>query len=80
MSSMYDTIVSRITAALQPTELEVTTVSADEAKYNVRIVSAAFAGVPLIQRHRLVNNLFEEELRAGTIHALTISAKPPPPQ
>ncbi|TPP49435.1 BolA-like family protein [Leishmania donovani] len=75
---IQSTIVSRIQEAFQPAELEVTEVSAEDAKYNVRIVSAAFAGVPLIQRHRMVNDLFGEELRSGTIHALGISAKPPP--
>jgi BolA-like protein 1 len=77
MSSTYNTIVSRVQEAFKPSELEVTVISESEAKYNVRIVSAAFAGVPLIQRHRMVNALFEEELRSGSIHALTISAKPP---
>lgn len=77
MSSMYDTIVARLQEAFTPSELVVTVISEEEAKYNVRIVSAAFAGVALIQRHRMVNALFDEELRSGTIHALTISAKPP---
>ncbi|KAG5505847.1 hypothetical protein JKF63_05183 [Porcisia hertigi] len=77
MSSIYDTIVARIQETLRPAELEVTAISEDEAKYNVRIVSSAFAGVPLLQRHRMVNNIFDEELRSGAIHALTISAKPP---
>ncbi|CBZ14814.1 conserved hypothetical protein [Leishmania braziliensis MHOM/BR/75/M2904] len=78
MSSVRNTIVTRIQEAFQPVELEVTEVSADEAKYSVSIVAVAFAGVPLIERHRKVNNLFAEELRSGTIHALSISAKPPP--
>ncbi|KPA78421.1 hypothetical protein ABB37_06524 [Leptomonas pyrrhocoris] len=77
MSSTYDVIVSRIQDAFKPSELEVTAISEREAKYNVRIVSSVFAGVPLLQRHRMVNALFDEELRSGTIHALTISAKPP---
>lgn len=71
-------ITTHIQEALHPVELEVTTISEEEAKYNVRIVSEAFKGVSLLERHRMVNNLFEEELRSGTIHALTISAKPAP--
>ncbi|KAG5479531.1 hypothetical protein LSCM1_04799 [Leishmania martiniquensis] len=78
MSSICDTIVARIQEAFQPAELEVTEISADQAKYDVRIVSSAFAGVPLLQRHRMVNDLFSEEMRSGKIHALSISAKPPP--
>lgn len=76
--SMEQTIRTRLTEAFAPKELTVETVSADDGKYNVRIVSAAFAGVPLLQRHRMVNNTFEAELLSGAIHALTISAKPPP--
>ncbi|GET88465.1 hypothetical protein, conserved [Leishmania tarentolae] len=78
MPTIQDIIVSRIEKAFQPAELEVTVISAEEAKYKVRIVSASFDNVPLIQRHRMVNDLFGEELRSGIIHALSISAKPPP--
>lgn len=76
---MEGTIHQRITEALTPTELAVETVSASEGKYSVRIVSPAFTGVPLLERHRKVNSLFEKELLSGEIHALTITAKPPPP-
>lgn len=52
---------------------------ASSGKYAVIIVASAFQGVPLIQRHRAVQGLFEKELQDGSIHALEINAKPPPP-
>ncbi|XP_049766785.1 bolA-like protein 2 [Schistocerca cancellata] len=46
------------------------------AKFSVLIVSDKFEGKPLLQRHRLVNSVLEEELK--TIHAFsqkTLTAK-----
>ncbi|CCW63094.1 unnamed protein product [Phytomonas sp. EM1] len=76
---MENFIKQKILDELHPKELEVTVVSADEAKYSVRIVSEAFQNVPLVERHRMVNNLFKDELHSGAIHALSINAKPPLP-
>ncbi|XP_046979325.1 bolA-like protein 2 [Schistocerca americana] len=39
------------------------------AKFSVLIVSDKFEGKPLLQRHRLVNSVLEEELK--TIHAFS---------
>lgn len=39
------------------------------AKFSVVIVSEVFNGKPLLQRHRLVNEVLEEELK--TIHAFS---------
>lgn len=39
------------------------------AKFSVVIVSDAFEGKPLLQRHRLVNAILEDELK--TIHAFS---------
>ncbi|PWB80070.1 MAG: BolA family transcriptional regulator [Methylocystaceae bacterium] len=47
-----------------------------ESHFRVDIVSAAFAGKRLVERHRLVNSLLSEEL-AGGVHALAISARAP---
>lgn len=47
-----------------------------ETHFKVVIVSARFAGVGLVQRHRLVNAALAEELRAG-VHALSIEALTP---
>jgi len=47
-----------------------------ETHFRVRIVSPAFAGLSRIQRHRAVNDVLAEELKAG-VHALAIEPAAP---
>ena len=47
-----------------------------ETHFRVRIVSAAFAGMSRIERHRTVNDLLADELAAG-VHALAIEPAAP---
>jgi BolA protein len=47
-----------------------------ESHMRVRIVSAAFAGMSRIDRHRTVNTLLKPELDAG-LHALAVEAAAP---
>lgn len=49
---------------------------AGETHFRVRIVSPAFAGMSRIARHRAVNELLADELRAG-VHALAIEPAAP---
>ena len=51
-----------------------------ETHFSVTVVSKEFDSLPLIQRHRLVNEALADELDAekgGTVHALAIKAKTP---
>mmetsp|Transcript_2353 Transcript_2353/g.3706 ORF Transcript_2353/g.3706 Transcript_2353/m.3706 type:complete len:98 (-) Transcript_2353:110-403(-) len=45
------------------------------AKFEIEIVSPAFAGKPLLAQHRLVHKVIEEE--RTHIHALTLKTKVP---
>ena len=45
-----------------------------ETHFKVVVVSDKFVSLPLIKRHRLVNDVLAEELAAG-VHALSIVAK-----
>ena len=47
-----------------------------ESHFKVIVVSTAFEGKSLIQRHRLVNQALEKELKES-IHALSIQARTP---
>ena len=47
-----------------------------ETHFRVRIVSPVFAGMSRIERHRAVNELLAEELKAG-VHALAIEPAAP---
>jgi stress-induced morphogen len=78
-SSVALIIETKLKQALQPATLIVTALDEGSAKYDVKIVAAAFVGKSLIQRHRLVNDALKEELLSGVVHALTISAEPPAP-
>jgi stress-induced morphogen len=43
--------------------------------FQVTVVSPRFAGLPLLEQHRLVNQALAEPLRDGTIHELRIKTK-----
>ncbi|CAM9560364.1 unnamed protein product, partial [Discosporangium mesarthrocarpum] len=82
MSTMQSTIEARLTEALSPTYLEVINEShmhsgpAQESHFKVVVVSEEFEGKSLLARHRLVNELFSEEMK-GAVHALSIQSKTP---
>lgn len=42
--------------------------------YNVTVVSDAFEGMALLARHRMVMELFKEEIHSEEIHAFSIKA------
>ncbi|XP_022602101.1 LOW QUALITY PROTEIN: bolA-like protein 1, partial [Seriola dumerili] len=76
-------IRTKLTNTLKPDHLEVHNEShmhavppGSESHFRVLVVSAQFKGLPLIQRHRLVNDALKEEL-SSCVHALAIQAKTP---
>lgn len=79
-------IKERLTAALHPLDLNIIDNSVAHAghtgslsgggHYHVRIVSAAFSGKSLVQRHQLVYKALGE-LMKDRIHALGIEAMSP---
>ncbi|MBL6595224.1 MAG: BolA family transcriptional regulator [Candidatus Puniceispirillum sp.] len=75
-----DTIAQKLTAGLNPQEIEVRDVSDKHAghagwregggtHFEVTIKAAAFAGKSRLQRHRMVNAVLADDL-ANSIHAL----------
>lgn len=84
-ASLAATLEARLRAALTPAELAIRDDSAAHAGHPgaregahlaVRIVSARFAGLRMLQRHRLVYDA-AAPLMAGRIHALQIDALTP---
>ena len=82
-----DLIAARLTAALAPTQLEVSNDSAQhrghlgddgtgESHFTVTIESPAFIGASRVERQRLVNRALAD-LLAERIHALAIRARAP---
>ncbi|MFO1420671.1 MAG: BolA family protein [Candidatus Competibacteraceae bacterium] len=85
MSDRVALIEQRLRVALAPERLEIADDSAAHAghagareggHFTVRIVSSAFAGKTLIQRHRLVYRAVDDLMRRE-IHALSIEARAP---
>ncbi len=87
MTTISDSIRTKLTAAFSPTRLEVVDDSARHAghagarpggqsHFNVMIESAAFVGVNRVARQRQVYAALSEEL-AGPVHALSLKALAP---
>lgn len=86
--SMKSSIAEKLTAALSPERLDVINEShlhaghkpefdgEGETHIRVRIVSAAFAGMSRVARHRAINDLVKAEFDAG-LHALAVEAAAP---
>ncbi|OPJ85667.1 hypothetical protein AV530_009224 [Patagioenas fasciata monilis] len=77
------TIRTKLSAALQPTHLQVLDDSprhggppGAESHFSVVVVSGRFAGLSPLQRHRLVHAALSAEL-AGPLHAIAIVARTP---
>lgn len=77
---IQDTIENKLSSALQLAELQVINESANhnvppgsESHFKLVLVSDEFASLPLLARHRLVNDILADEL-SGPVHALAIHA------
>lgn len=87
MGPISESITAKLTAAFQPSRLEVVDDSdrhaghaghreGGESHFNVLIEAAAFAGVPRVMRQRKVYAALAEEL-AGPVHALSLKVYAP---
>ncbi len=89
--TMQERIVARLTEALEPQAIDVLDESDKHAghvggpghapagggtHYRVKVVSAKFAGLGRVARHRLVYDLLPAEFADG-LHALALVAKAP---
>ena len=69
-------ITAKIRTALPDARVELQDLTGTSDHWKALIVSAAFAGKSLIQRHRMVMNVLADEMK-GPIHALTLDVKTP---
>jgi BolA protein len=87
MGAIFDVIQNKLTAAFQPTRLEIVDDSSrhaghsgaregGESHFNVTIEAQAFAGAARVARQRMVHKALAEEL-AGPVHALSVKALAP---
>ena len=71
-----DDIAAKIRAAIPDARVELQDLTGTADHWKALIVSTAFEGKSLIQRHRLVMAALAEELK-GPIHALTLDVRTP---
>ena len=69
-------IAAKIVAAIPDAKVDLVDLTGTADHWEATIVSAAFEGKSLIQRHRLVFGALEEEMK-GPIHALTLKVYTP---
>jgi len=69
-------IEARIKAALPDAQVTLEDLTGTKDHWKARVVSAAFVGKSLVERHRLINAALAEELK-GPIHALTMDTLTP---
>lgn len=69
-------IVAKLKVALPDAEIEMQDLTGTADHWKATIVSTAFTGKSLVQRHRLVMAALAEEMK-GPIHALTLDVKTP---
>ena len=69
-------IIAKIKTALPDAQIELQDLTGTADHWKATIVSAAFTGKSLVQRHRLVMAALSEEMK-GPIHALTLDVKTP---
>ena len=79
--SRHDDLVTALNVGFEPSHLEVIDESSMHSKgreshFKVVVVSATFAGLNPVKRHRLVNQAAERVFAQG-LHALSIFAKTP---
>jgi BolA protein len=85
MTALHTAMTQALTERLEPVSLELEDDSAahaghagarEGAHFNLRIVSARFAGLPRVARHRLVYDALRPWMAEG-VHALAIDARTP---
>jgi len=71
-----EAIIAKIRASLPDARVELKDLTGTEDHWQATVISAAFSGKSLIERHRLVMAALVEEMK-GPIHALTLDARAP---
>ena len=69
-------IAAKIRAALPDAEVTLDDLTGTSDHWKARIVSRAFIGQSLMQRHRVINAVLADELK-GPIHALSMDVLTP---
>lgn len=71
-----EAIAAKLRLSLPDAEVTLKDLTGTEDHWDARVVSSKFAGLTLIQRHRLVMAALADEMK-GPIHALTLDVLTP---
>ena len=71
-----DDIIAKIRVALPDARVELQDLTGTADHWKATVVSGAFAGKSMLERHRMVMAALAEEMK-GPIHALTLDVKTP---
>jgi stress-induced morphogen len=71
-----DDIAARIRSCLPDAQVELKDLTGTEDHWQATVISSAFTGKSLIERHRMVMAALAAEMK-GPIHALTLDVKTP---
>jgi stress-induced morphogen len=72
-----DVLKTRIESLSADTRAEVTDLTGTQDHYQALVVSNAFGGRPMIEQHRMVLALVQDEIDSGEVHALTLKTYTP---
>lgn len=70
-------LISYIQQALGDATVTITDRTGTSDHFSIRVVSSAFQGKNLLDRHRMIYQALDEPMKDGRIHALEIQAKTP---
>jgi stress-induced morphogen len=67
----------RLESLSPDTQAEVIDMTGTEDHYQAVVISSAFAGIMMIEQHRMVFSLIQAEVDSGEVHALTLKTYTP---
>ena len=70
-------IKSKIERALPGSSVQVEDLTGTQDHYRVVVVSDQFVGKTMVNQHRLVKAVFENDIQSGSLHALSLKTYTP---
>jgi stress-induced morphogen len=68
-------MISRLNNKFPNSQVQVYDLTGTQNHWEVHVSSRLFSGLTRIQQHKLVMEAFNEELKTGEVHALTMKTK-----
>ena len=68
-----DEVREKVINAIEGSEVTVRDLKGDGRSFRIEVKSSIFEGKTLISQHRLVQDIFAQDLASDTIHALSIA-------